>query len=175
MLGLCCKCWEERVTMALWCQGLSTRNLSRKKLQSCCPELGSADCPQQLQLWRLKSVEATQNLLLQCSSLDMYGDGYRGMLHDQFCTFGAYTKYHKFEMIHLHAHLSIVEFSLFLRFRLQGFSACFSAYGQRVYEAMKQTWKKLHVSWKCCVVWIVNACVCIFRASHQKPLHIICL
>lgn len=164
--------------MALRCQGLPMRNLSRKS----CTAAG--------QWWAVlvalsscsrgdwKSVGATQNPLLLCLSLEVCGVGYRWTLHEQFCTSEAYTIYHKFEIIHLHTHLSLVQFSLFLRglrFILQGFSAYFSAYGQRVYEAMKQAWKKLHVSWKCCVVWIVNACVCIFRASHQKHLHIICV
>lgn len=157
-------------------QGLSMRNLSRRSCraagQRCAVLVAFSSC----RCGDGKSVGANQNLLLLCLPLDMYGFGYRRMIHNQFCTFGVYTIYHKFEAIHLHSHLSPVQFSLFLRglrFILQGFSAYFSAYGQRVYETMKQAWKKLHVSWKCCVVWLVDACVCIFRALHQKHLHII--
>lgn len=61
----------------------------------------------------------------------------------------------------------LLQISVFLKglwFVLQGFLAHFSTYGQRVYEAMKWAWK--HFTFPGSLMWIVNACICIFRASH---------
>lgn len=111
MLQLCCKCWEERVAMALRCFPWET---SSGRVAELLASGGLCWLPSAAAAVG-KSAGANQNLLLLCLSPDMDGVGYRGMLHDQFCTFGAYTIHSKFEIIHLHAHLSLVLFSLFMR------------------------------------------------------------
>ena len=161
------------------------------------PVPGSAGCPRLLPICRWaawaaaarqltanlccsrnwKSIGTTQNLLIQCLSPDVYVVGYRWTFHDQFCIFEAYRIYRKFKMIHLHRHLTCTDFLLFEGTRIctKRFLSPFLNIWPKGLGGYEMGMKMLHISWKCDVVWIVNACICIFRASHQKHLHSVCV
>lgn len=125
-----------------------------------------------------KAIGTTQIPLFQCLSLDVYVVGNRWTLHDRFGTLEAYMIRHKIGRWFTCTGISLVQ--IFLLF--EGTTICTSRFLSPFLSIWpKGLWgyemgmKTLHVSWKCCVVWIVNTCVRIFKASRQRHLHNVCV